>query len=46
VLVTAGVITIGKRVVNVLYGHSLAPSPLQLEILQQICRLAAEATPG
>jgi hypothetical protein len=42
-IVTAGAITIGKRVVNVLYGHSPSLSPLQLEILQQICRLAAEA---
>jgi hypothetical protein len=42
-IVTAGAISIGKRVVNVLYGHSPALSPLQLEILQQICRLAAEA---
>ena len=42
-IVTAGAITIGKRVVNVLYGHSPSLSPLQLEIFQQICRLAAEA---
>jgi hypothetical protein len=42
-IVTAGAITIGKRVVNVLYGHAPSLSPLQLEILQQICRLAAEA---
>jgi hypothetical protein len=42
-IVTAGAITIGKRVVNVLYGHAPSLSPLQLEILQQICRLADEA---
>ncbi|HEY0482268.1 MAG TPA: hypothetical protein VGD37_32330 [Kofleriaceae bacterium] len=42
-IVTAGAITIGKRVVNVLYGHAPSLSPLQLEILQQVCRLAAEA---
>ncbi len=42
-IVTAGSITIGKRVVNVLYGHSPSLSPLQLEVLHQICRSAAEA---
>jgi len=42
-LVAAGVIAIGKRVVNVLYGHSPSLSPLQLNVLQQICRSAAEA---
>ena len=42
-LVTAGAITIGKRVVNVLYGHSPALSPLQLHVLQQVCQSAAEA---
>jgi hypothetical protein len=42
-VVTAGAITIGKRVVNVLYGHSPALSPLQLEVLQQVCKSAAEA---
>ena len=42
-LVTAGAITIGKRVVNVLYGHSQALTPLQLEVLEQVCRMAAEA---
>jgi len=42
-LVTAGVIAIGKRVVNVLYGHATALSPLQLSVLQQICKSAAEA---
>ncbi len=42
-IVTAGVITIGKRVVNVLYGHAPALSPLQLSVLSQICSSAAEA---
>jgi hypothetical protein len=42
-IVTAGAITIGKRVVNVLYGHSPSLSPLQLEIFQQICQMAAQA---
>ena len=42
-LVTAGAIAIGKRVVNVLYGHSPALSPLQLQVLQQLCKSAAEA---
>jgi hypothetical protein len=42
-LVTAGAIVIGKRVVNVLYGHSPSLSRLQLQVLQQICRSAAEA---
>jgi hypothetical protein len=42
-VVTAGVIAIGKRVVNVLYGHSPSLSPLQLNVLQQVCRSAAEA---
>jgi len=42
-IVTAGAITIGKRVVNVLYGHAPSLSPLQLHVLQQICKSAAEA---
>jgi len=42
-IVTAGAITIGKRVVNVLYGHASSLSPLQLQVLQQLCRTAAEA---
>jgi hypothetical protein len=42
-IVTAGAITIGKRVVNVLYGHSPSLSPLQLHVLQQVCQSAAEA---
>jgi hypothetical protein len=42
-IVTSGAISIGKRVVNVLYGHATSLSPLQLSVLQQICRSAAEA---
>jgi hypothetical protein len=42
-IVTGGAIAIGKRVVNVLYGHAPSLAPLQLEVLQQICRSAAEA---
>jgi hypothetical protein len=42
-LVTAGAITIGKRVVNVLYGHAPALTPLELDDFQQVCRAAAEA---
>jgi hypothetical protein len=42
-LVTAGAIAIGKRVVNVLYGHAPALSPLQLHVLSQLCSSAAEA---
>jgi hypothetical protein len=42
-LVTAGAIAIGKRVVNVLYGHSPSLPRLQLQVLQQVCRSAAEA---
>jgi hypothetical protein len=39
----AAVVTIGKRVVNILYGHGAELTPLQLEDLRQICRVAAEA---
>jgi hypothetical protein len=39
----AAIVTIGKRVVNVLYGHGVELTPLQLEDLRQICRVAAEA---
>lgn len=42
-VVTAGAITIGKRVVNVLYGHSPSLSPLQLGVLQEVCKSAAAA---
>lgn len=42
--VTAGVVTIGKRVVNILYGHGQAElTPLQIEDLRQVCTVAAEA---
>ena len=41
--VTAGAIMIGKRVVNVLYGHGNPLSPIQIGVLQQICKSAAEA---
>jgi hypothetical protein len=40
---TAGVITIGKRVVNVLYGHGADLTPLQLDELREMCSVAAEA---
>ena len=40
---TAGVITIGKRVVNVLYGHGSELSPDSLDELRQVCAVAAEA---
>jgi hypothetical protein len=40
---SAGVITIGKRVVNILYGHGAELTPLQLDDLQSICDTAAEA---
>jgi hypothetical protein len=40
---TAAVITIGKRVVNVLYGHGPELTPLQLDELHELCAVAAEA---
>ncbi len=43
-LVTTGAIMIGKRAVNVLYGHSgKALGPVEIGVLQQLCRSAAEA---
>ena len=39
----AGVIMIGKRVVNVLYGHGAELTPLQQDDLQSVCDTAAEA---
>jgi hypothetical protein len=42
-LVTVGVIQIGKRVVNVLYGHGPRLSPIQLDVMRQVCSSAAEA---
>ena len=40
---TAGVITIGKRVVNVLYGYGSELSSEAIEELRQVCAVAAEA---
>ncbi|MEP6863130.1 MAG: hypothetical protein ABJE66_21060 [Deltaproteobacteria bacterium] len=40
---TAGVITIGKRVVNVLYGYGSELSPDAIDELRQVCAVAAEA---
>ena len=42
-IVTAGAIMIGKRVVNVLYGHGPKLSDIQLGVLHQLCNSAAEA---
>jgi hypothetical protein len=42
-VVTAGAIMIGKRVVNVLYGHPPRLSDIQLGVLHQVCNSAAEA---
>ncbi|MGE3545295.1 MAG: hypothetical protein AB7L28_15260 [Kofleriaceae bacterium] len=42
-LVTTGVISIGKRVVNVLYGHGSALTPVEIEVFHQICHAAADA---
>lgn len=43
--VTTGAIAIGKRVVNVLYGHGhVEPlGPVEIGVIQQLCRSAAEA---
>ncbi len=43
VLASAGVIAIGKRVVNVLYGHPNELTPLQVHVFHEICQMAAEA---
>lgn len=40
---TAGVVTIGKRIVNVLYGHGKELTDAQIENLRQVCTAAAEA---
>ena len=40
---TAGVVTIGKRIVNVLYGHGKELTEAQIEELRQVCTAAAEA---
>jgi hypothetical protein len=42
-IVTAAAITIGKRVVNVIYGHPQALGPVQLEVLHQVLSSGAEA---
>ncbi|MGE5182778.1 MAG: hypothetical protein ACM31C_11975 [Acidobacteriota bacterium] len=39
----AAVITIGRRAVNVLYGHGKELTALQAEDLRQVCETAAEA---
>jgi hypothetical protein len=41
--VTAGVIAIGKRVVNIVYGHGAELSTIQLGVFHQVCQSAAEA---
>ena len=42
-VVTSGAIMIGRRVVNVLYGHGRSLSPIEIGVLQQLCASAAEA---
>ena len=42
-LVSGGVISIGKRVVNVVIGHGPPLSPVQVEVFSQVCQSAAEA---
>jgi hypothetical protein len=42
-VVTVGAIMIGRRVVNVLYGHARPLSAIQLGVMQQLCVSAAEA---
>ena len=42
-VVTAGAIMIGKRPVNVVYGHPQPLTTIQLEVLGQVCSSAAEA---
>lgn len=41
--VSAAVISIGKRVVNILYGHGTELSPIQIGVLHTVCQCAAEA---
>ncbi len=41
--VSSGAITIGKRVVNLLYGHGKELTPIQIGVLGQVCKSAAEA---
>jgi hypothetical protein len=40
---TSGVVTIGKRVVNVLYGHGRELTPLQIDELRMVLSAAAKA---
>jgi hypothetical protein len=40
---TAGVVMIGKRAVNILYGHGRELGPQQIEDLRAVCIAAAEA---
>ena len=40
---TAGVVMIGKRVVNILYGHGRELTARDIEDLRQVCTAAAEA---
>ena len=40
---TAGVVMIGKRVVNILYGHGKELTPQQIDELRQVCVAAAAA---
>ncbi|MEO8705614.1 MAG: hypothetical protein ABI867_36625 [Kofleriaceae bacterium] len=42
-IVTAGAIMIGRRVVNILYGHARPMSAIQIGVMQQLCASAAEA---
>jgi len=42
-LATVAMIAIGRRAVNVLYGHPNKLNDIQLGVLQQICHSAAEA---
>ena len=41
--VTTGTIAIGKRVVNILYGHARPLGAVEIGVVQQLCRSAAEA---
>jgi hypothetical protein len=41
--VTAGVVMIGKRPVNILYGHGRELAEQQIDELRQVCQMAAEA---
>ncbi len=42
-IVTTAAIMIGRRIVNVLYGHGRELSAIELGVLQQLCVSAAEA---